>query len=194
MRVSQGFFAVAQTCPHCQGLGQKIESPCIDCRGSRLKTVERKINVKVPAGVDTGMKLKFNGEGDGGLQGGPKGNLYVVLTVSEHPLFKREENNILYDLPISFVQAALGAQIEVPTLYGNAPLNLPAGTQTGQVFRLIDKGIPYLRSKNQKKGDQLVQVTVEVPKTLTEQQKEILKQFDNLPSHKSFFDKVKDLL
>jgi molecular chaperone DnaJ len=200
VRVSQGFFAVAQTCPHCKGLGQNIEHPCIDCRGTRLKTVEKKLTVKVPAGIDTGMKLKFTGEGSGGLQGGPNGDLYVVVTVSKHKLFRREENDVILDLPISFTQAALGAQIEVPTLHGKAPLNIPAGTQTGHVFKLIGKGIAHLQSRHQHKGDQLVIVTIETPKKLSESQKEILRQFatlseeDSLPSHKSFFDKMKDLL
>lgn len=200
VRVSQGFFAVAQTCPHCKGLGQTIEHPCIDCRGTRLKTVEKKLTVQVPAGVDTGMKLKFSGEGGGGLQGGPSGDLYVVLTVSKHKLFRREENDVILDLPISFTQAALGAQIEVPTLHGKMLLNIPAGTQTGHVFRLIGKGIPHLQSRHQQKGDQRVVVMIETPKKLSDSQKEILRQFatlseeDSLPSHKSFFDKMKDLL
>lgn len=200
VRVSQGFFAVAQTCPACRGFGQTIEYPCVDCRGSRLQSTPRKLMVKVPAGVDSGMKLRFNGEGEGGLQGGARGDLFVVLTVSKHPLFRREENDVVCDIPISFTQAALGAQIEIPTLYGKTILQIPAGTQTGHVFTLVGKGIPYLRSRHSQKGDQRVIVTIETPKKLSENQKEILKQFatlsgeDGLPSHKSFFDKVKDLL
>ncbi|MBH1988700.1 MAG: molecular chaperone DnaJ [Myxococcaceae bacterium] len=200
VRISQGFFAVAQTCPHCQGLGQTIKHPCIDCRGSRLKQVEKTLKVKVPAGVDTGMKLKFSAEGDEGLQGGPRGDLYVVLSVQDHPIFRRDGHHVFIDLPISFAQAALGDQIEVPTLYGPSILSIPPGTQTGHVFKLTGKGFPTLKSSGNLRGDQLIQVTLTVPKKLNDAQKEALKQFavlitdDSQMHEKSFFERVKDLL
>lgn len=200
VRVSQGFFAVAQTCPACRGSGQTISDPCTDCKGSRFSNVERTLQVKIPAGVDSGMQLRVSGEGEGGLQGGSRGDLYVFISVAEHPLFKRNENDVICEVPISFTQAALGAKIEVPTLDGKVSFDIPAGTQTGAVFRLPKKGIPHLKSKKENaRGDQLVQVNLEVPKNLSSQQKNLLKEFanlsgeDSLPGHKGFLDKVKEL-
>jgi molecular chaperone DnaJ len=200
VRVSQGFFAIAQTCPSCRGAGQTISDPCTDCRGSRMRQVERKLDVKVPPGVDDGIQLRFNGEGEGGLQGGQRGDLYVVIAVAEHPLFTRQDFDVVCEVPISFTQAALGAKIDVPTLDGKVSMQIPAGTQSGAVFRLAKKGIPHLRSAHgDRRGDELVQVHLEVPKHLNAKQKDLLKQFaslsgeENLPDHKGFFDKVKEL-
>lgn len=199
VRVSRGFFAIAQTCPACQGSGEKISEPCIDCKGKKLKAVKREIKVKVPAGIDSQTQLRYHGEGDGGLKGGGRGDLYVVINVKDHPLFQRDGYDVVCDVPISFTQAALGAKIEVPTLDGKVGLQIPAGSQNGTVFRLRSKGIVHLRSRSETRGDQLVRVHVEVPKHLNTKQKDLLKEFANIsgeecfPENKGFFDKVKEL-
>ncbi len=200
VRVSQGFFAIAQTCPSCQGSGQTISDPCLDCKGARSKKVKRQLSVKVPPGVDEGMQLRFTGEGEGGTQGGGRGNLFVVIAISAHPLFTREDDKVICEVPISFTQAALGAKIEVPTLDGKVSMQIPAGTQAGAVFRLAKKGIPHLRQgRGESRGDQLVKVHLEVPKHLTRRQKDLLIEFadqsgeDNLPVHQGFFKKVKEI-
>jgi molecular chaperone DnaJ len=200
VRVSRGFFAIAQTCPACQGQGEKISEPCPDCKGRKLRSVKRDLKVKVPAGIDSQTQLRYHGEGDGGLKGGSRGDLYVVIDVKEHPLFARDGYDVICDMPISFTQAALGAKIDVPTLDGKVSLQIPAGSQSGTVFRLRSKGIVHLRSRSQEaRGDQLVRVHVEVPKHLNSKQKDLLKEFANisgeecLPENKGFFDKVKEL-
>lgn len=198
IRVAQGFFAIAQTCRACAGAGRTIESACMDCRGKGQKEQERELAVKVPGGVNDGTRLRFVGEGEGGRGGGPRGDLYVVISLKEHPLFTREEQDVICDIPLSFPQAALGCSLEVPTLDGKVAMKVPAGTQPGMVFRLRNKGIPSLRGGG--RGDQLVRVRVEVPKKLNEEQQQLLEKFaavstngDSLPDNKSFFDKVKDL-
>ena len=165
-----------------------------------MRSVKRDIKVKVPAGIDSGTQLRYHGEGEGGLQGGARGDLYVVIAIKEHPLFSRDGYNVICEVPISFTQAALGAKIEVPTLDGKVSLQIPAGSQSGTVFRLKGKGIIHLRSRNQDtRGDQLVRANVEVPKNLNNKQKDLLKEFANIsgeecfPEHKGFFDKVKEL-
>jgi len=200
VRVSRGFFAIAQTCPACQGQGERIADPCTDCRGRKLVSVKRDIKVKVPAGIDSQTQLRYQGEGDGGLKGGGRGDLYIVIDVKEHPLFARDGYDVVCDVPVSFTQAALGAKIDVPTLDGKVNLSIPAGTQYGTVLRMKGKGIVHLRSRNQEiRGDQLVRVHVEVPKHLNTKQKELLKEFANIsgeecfPENKGFFDKVKEL-
>ncbi len=200
VRVTQGFFAIAQTCPSCHGSGQMISDPCQDCKGSRTKEVQRQLAVKVPPGVDEGMQLRFTGEGEGGMQGGGRGNLYVVISIAPHALFTREDDKVICEIPISFTQAALGAKIEVPTLDGKVSMQIPAGTQTGAVFRLAKKGIPHLRQgRGESRGDQLVKVHLEVPKHLTRRQKDLLIEFadqsgeENLPVHQGFLNKVKEI-
>lgn len=200
VRVSRGFFAIAQTCPHCQGAGTVVREACPECHGRQFKKVERTLKVKVPPGIDEGTQLRYSGEGDGGLMGGSRGDLYVVLSIESHPLFERHGQDVVCKVPISFTQAALGSTLHVPTLDGKVDLHIPAGTQTATVFRLRHKGIPHLRSKREgPRGDQLVSVHVEVPTQLSHKQKELLKELasslgeDSLPENKGFFDKVKEL-
>ncbi len=197
VRFSQGFFQVQRPCPACHGQGQVISDPCTDCRGSGRKATESTLTVPVPAGVDTGIRLKLDGEGEVGEAGGPAGDLYVVIQVREHPLFQRQDADVVCELPISFTQAALGGKLEVPTLDGKVELSIPAGTQTGRVFRMRGKGIPHL--SGQGRGDQLVQVTVEVPRQLNKRQKELLEELSESlgeaqhPRSRTFFDKVREL-
>ncbi len=197
VRLQQGFFSIARTCSRCGGEGKMITDPCRTCRGRKRVERERTLSVKIPAGVETGNTIRLTGEGELGEYGGPPGDLYIYLTVEDHPLFKREGQDIILEIPVSFVQAALGTEIEVPTLSGTEKLKVPHGTQPGQVFRLRGKGFPHLRGAGA--GDQLCRVTVEVPTRLTAKQKEILKEFDCLSSEgcspvtKGFWDTVKEL-
>ncbi|PZR06282.1 MAG: molecular chaperone DnaJ [Archangium gephyra] len=198
VRFTQGFFAVARTCTQCNGAGAVVADPCKDCKGSGKTESVSELSVKIPAGVDTGTRVRLAGEGEPGEQGGPSGDLYVVVHVKEHPLFHREEFEVFCEVPISFVQATLGTQLEVPTLDGMVKMKIPEGTQSGKVFRLKGKGIPHLQSNG--RGDQHVRVVVETPQNLNSKQREILTQFaeasgENVnPQSKSFFDKVKELL
>jgi molecular chaperone DnaJ len=197
IRVTQGFFAIAKTCPACAGAGRVVDKPCEDCKGRGAKEVERTLSVKVPGGVNDGTRLRFVGEGESGRGGAPRGDLYVVLSIKPHPLFTRDEENVLCEVPLSFPQAALGCNIEVPTLDGKVQMKIPSGTQPGAVFRLKGKGIPLLRGAG--RGDQLVKVRVEVPRELNDEQKSHLEKFAEAsgdevhPEHKSFLDKVKEL-
>ncbi len=197
IRVAQGFFAIAQTCRGCGGAGRTVESPCADCRGRGQSEQERNLAVKVPQGVNEGTRLRFVGEGEAGRGGGPRGDLYVVLSIKEHPLFQREEQDVICEVPLSFPQAALGCTLEVPTLDGKVSMKVPPGTQPGGVFRLRNKGVPHLRGTG--RGDQLVKVRIEVPKKLNREQQEHLEKFaaasneDVHPENKGFFDKVKEL-
>ncbi len=197
VRFTQGFFSVARPCPQCQGQGQIITDPCNDCHGSGKTEFEAALKVPIPAGVDSGVRLKLDGEGEVGDQGGPPGDLYVVIQVREHPLFQRQDSDVICEMPLSFTQAALGGKIEVPTLEGRVELTIPAGTQPGRVFRMRGKGIAHLNGRG--RGDQLVHVAVEVPTELTRKQRDLLEQFaatmgeGQTPKTKSFFDKVKDL-
>ncbi|MDY0129488.1 MAG: molecular chaperone DnaJ [Methanosarcina vacuolata] len=204
-------FVSTTACSTCHGRGQVIESPCPVCSGTGRVRNTRKITVNVPAGADSGMNLRLSGEGDSGEPGAPAGDLYVVLHVLEHQYFKRIDYDVISELPISFAQAALGMDIMVDTLHGKVKMNIPAGTQTHSVFRLKDKGIQHLHGG--KKGDQLVRVVVKTPTKLTHEQKELLRQFEDLSSsknpegnqndrterstekpkkNKGFFEKVKD--
>jgi len=195
--MQQGFFSITRTCPRCGGEGRVITDPCGTCRGRKRVERERTLSVKIPAGVETGNTIRLTGEGELGEYGGPPGDLYIYLTVEDHPLFKREGQDVLLDVPVSFAQAAMGAEIEVPTLTGGERIKIPAGTQPGQVFRLRGKGMPHLRGAGT--GDQQCRVTVEVPTKLTAKQKDLLKEFDCLsndactPLTKGFLDKVKEL-
>jgi molecular chaperone DnaJ len=197
VRVQQGFFSLTRPCPDCSGEGKIIDSPCPDCQGSGRIRRKKSISLKIPAGVETGTRLKLNHEGEAGMQGGPPGDLYVVLTVSEHSIFQREGREVVCEVPISYVQAALGCEMQVPTLDGRMKIKVPAGTQSGKIIKLTGKGIPTLQGYG--RGDQLVVVRVETPTGLTSKQKKLLEEFareggeEIHPLGKSFLDKVKDL-
>jgi len=194
IRYQQGFFSVSKSCGKCSGTGRHITNPCRKCRGHGAIQEQKTVNLKIPAGVDAGSRLKIVGEGEPGLNSGPNGDLYVILDVQEHEIFKREGTDLFCDLPISFTNAALGAEIEVPTLDGSAKLKIPAGTQSGKIFTLKGKGAPRVGS--QQRGSQLIRVSVEVPKKLSQRQKELLEEFASLStddSNKTFKDKLKDL-
>lgn len=193
----QGFFAISRTCDRCLGAGEIIKDPCPTCVGTGVIKKRSQIAVKIPAGIDSGQRLKLSGEGEAGEKGGPPGDLYVVIQVLAHDLFTREEENVICEVPITFAQAALGAELEVPTLDGRVKMKIPAGTQSRKTFRLKGKGLPRLGSHG--KGDQLVIVNVEIPTRLNAEQKELLKRFEELddsqshPQHHRFFEKVKNL-
>lgn len=197
VRFTQGFFSVARPCPQCGGEGRIVTDPCPDCRGEGRTAFEAALNVKVPPGVDSGIRLKLSGEGEPGDAGAPPGDLYVVINVREHSLFARQEDDVIIELPISFTQAALGGKVEVPTLDGKVELSIPAGTQNGRIFRLRGLGIPHLNGHG--RGDQHVQVVVEVPRHLTKKQRELLEQLAatmgeaQSPRSHSFFDKVREM-
>jgi molecular chaperone DnaJ len=175
---SQGFFTLRTTCSRCRGQGFFIPKPCTDCRGSGKVKKPRKIPLKIPAGVDSGSRLKVTGEGGEGERGGRRGDLYVILHVESHPFFERHEDDILCQIPISFIQAALGEEIEVPTLNGAKKVTIPPGTQSGQVFTLRGQGIAHLHGFG--RGDQHVQINVKVPTNMNKRQKELLKEFATL--------------
>jgi molecular chaperone DnaJ len=198
MRFQQGFFSIAKTCAKCGGQGQIITDPCASCDGAGARRMTYTVNVKIPAGVDAGSRLKLRGEGEAGEHGGPSGDLYVVLDVEEHPIFTREGTDLICEVPVSIAQAALGTEIEVPTLDGSAKVKVPAGTQSGQMFRLRGRGVSDLNGYGT--GDELVRIVVETPKKLSARQRELLEEFAKLsgedvhPMSKSFFDKVKSML
>ena len=175
VRMQQGFFSVQQTCPHCQGKGTVISDPCPACRGKGRVQERKTLSVKVPAGVDTGDRIRLAGEGEAGENGGPPGDLYVQVSVKEHPIFQRQESNLFCEVPISFVTAALGGELEVPTLDGRVNLKIPPETQTGKLFRMRGKGVKPVRGGPV--GDLLCKVTVETPVKLTRKQKDLLKEF-----------------
>lgn len=174
-RTPFGNIASSRTCSTCNGEGEVVESPCNKCGGSGSTRKVKTIEVDIPAGIDDGQMIKLSGQGEIGSKGGPRGDLYLVINVAPHALFTREGNDIHFDMPITFVQAALGDEIEVPTLDGKVKYKVPEGTQTGTVFRLREKGIPRLRGNS--RGDQYIKVVVDVPKKLNEKQKDILRDF-----------------
>ncbi|MCX8030919.1 MAG: molecular chaperone DnaJ [Thermodesulfovibrionales bacterium] len=196
IRFQQGFFSVSKTCGKCQGKGTIISKPCQQCKGNGKIKVYRQLSVKVPAGVDTGSRLKLRGEGDIGSNGGPPGDLYVVISVAEHPFFKREGIHLYCEVPISFTKAVLGGEIEVPTLDGHHKLKIPPGTRSGKLFHLKNKGMPRLGG--QQRGEQIVSVYIDVPKKLTPRQKELLEEFAAIEgeqieeSSKGFKERIKD--
>ena len=199
VRMQQGFFSIQQTCPTCHGNGRVIADPCGVCNGSGRVKKSKTLNVKVPVGVDNGDRIRLSGEGEPGVNGGPHGDLYVVTHIKEHSVFQRDGQNLHCEMPISFATAALGGEIEIPTLEGVAKLKIPAETQSGQVFRLRSKGIRPLRGTTQ--GDLMCHVVVETPIKLTERQKQLLRDFDeegagnhatHNPRAKSLMDKLKD--
>jgi molecular chaperone DnaJ len=194
---SRGIFSIAQTCPHCQGAGRVVEKPCRTCRGSGRREKSSKIKLRIPAGVDTGARLRSAGNGEAGRHGGPPGDLYVVLHVRPHDIFQRDGDDLLCEVPISFVQATLGGEIEVPTLNGRAVIKIPAGTQPGTMFRIKGKGVRNVQGYGH--GDLHVRINVEVPTRLTGAQREKLQEFAALcsgqetPGVQSFFEKAKRL-
>ncbi|MFZ5776186.1 MAG: molecular chaperone DnaJ [Thermodesulfobacteriota bacterium] len=179
---SQGFFRVQTTCPKCRGEGTIVSDPCQDCNGEGLVRKTKKVSLKIPAGVDTGARMRLRGEGEGGRKGGPPGDLYVILYVEPHEFFQRDGNNILCILPVGMAQAALGATVTVPTIHGSRQLEIPAGTQPEQVFTLKDEGVPSLRGGG--KGDMLIEIQVVIPKKLGKRQKELLEEFAALEKEK----------
>lgn len=193
-----GQFVNVKTCDVCRGEGKVITDPCESCSGKGKIRKSVKLKINVPAGIDDGQTISLRGEGEPGSKGGPAGDLYISISVRPHPLFQRQGNDVICDIPITFVQAALGAELEVPTLDGKVKYSIPEGTQTGSVFRLKSKGIPFIRGNG--RGDQYVKVNVEVPKKLNEKQKAALKEFAELSGddvyeqRKGFFDKMKDAL
>lgn len=198
IRTTAGFgFYISRTCDKCGGEGSIIKNLCPRCKGTGRVSVERKIQVKIPAGVETGTRLRISGEGEAGLKGGPRGDLYVLIYVRPHDIFARQADDIICEVPINFVQAALGAEVEVPTLDGRAKMKVPSGTQSGKIFRLKGRGIQSLHRYG--KGDEMVRIIVETPANLTEEQKELLRKFEQLstdrtnPIEKSFMEKIKNL-
>jgi molecular chaperone DnaJ len=194
---SQGFFRLATTCPGCHGRGSQIKDPCTECNGAGRIAAKRTIQVNIPAGVDTGMRIRVSGEGEPGDNGAPRGDLYCYITVRDHPLFHRDGPHLICRVPISFSQAALGADVDVPSLTGTQTLSIPRGTQSGEVFRLRGQGMPDPQG-GRGKGDLVVQVAIETPRKLTKRQEELLREFagleqvDVMPEQKSFFEKVRE--
>ncbi|TSA48452.1 MAG: molecular chaperone DnaJ [Deltaproteobacteria bacterium] len=177
---SSGFFSIATTCPQCRGAGKVIKTPCRECSGGGKVKVAKTVQLKIPAGVESGSRLRMRGEGEEGEYGGPSGDLYVFIEVEQHDVFERNGNDIYCRIPITFIQAALGGSIEAPTLTGNEKMKIPRGTQTGRTFRLKGKGIPHLRGYGC--GDQIIETVVTVPMNLTKRQEELLKEFEKLSS------------
>jgi molecular chaperone DnaJ len=188
---SQGFFTLRTTCPRCRGAGQIVTHPCAHCRGAGQVNTVRRVSVKIPAGVDTGSRLRLSGEGESGIGGGPAGDLYVVIHVEPHDFFKREGRDIICQVPVSMIQATLGGEIKVPTLNGEKALQLPKGTQFGDVFRFRGAGIPSLR--NGDRGDQIIQVLVRTPTGLNRKQENLLRQFAEMEDGK-LGSKLKNML
>ena len=199
VRLQQGFFSIQQTCPTCHGTGKVIPEPCTACGGAGRTKNHKTLSVKIPAGVDDGDRIRLSGEGEGGMNGGPPGDLYVVVQLKPHSVFQREGADLHCEMPISFTVAALGGEINIPTLEGEAKIKIPAETQSGQVFRLRGKGIRPIRQTSA--GDLMCHVVVETPVRLTERQRELLRELEEInkkdgdrhnPRAKSFMDKVKD--
>jgi len=199
VRLSQGFFSIQQTCPTCHGSGKMIVDPCATCRGAGRVKKHKTLAVKIPPGVDEGDRIRLTGEGEAGVNGGPPGDLYVVIHLTEHGVFQRDGDDLHCEMPISFTLAALGGEIEIPTLDGSAKVKIPPETQTGQVFRLRGKGIKGVRSTYP--GDLLCQVVVETPVRLNDRQKELLRELEETtkadagrhsPRSKSFMEKVRE--
>ncbi|PKN34224.1 MAG: molecular chaperone DnaJ [Deltaproteobacteria bacterium HGW-Deltaproteobacteria-19] len=175
---TSGFFSISSTCPSCRGQGAVITSPCKACRGSGRERVQKTVNLRIPAGVETGSRLRLRGEGEQGGYGGPSGDLYIFIHVEQHEFFERNGDDIYCRIPISFVQATLGANVEVPTLEGTEKLKIPRGTQGGKTFRLKGKGISRLRGHG--RGDQIIETVVAIPTSLNRKQEELLREFERL--------------
>lgn len=197
LRVQQGFFTLSRTCHACGGSGQVIKNPCNTCHGSGLQSTQARVKVKIPAGIDHGQRLKLRGEGESGSSGGPAGDLYVQISVKKHLFFERQDTEIICEIPVTYSTAALGAEIDVPTLDGKVKMRIPPGTPSGKVFRLKNKGVPVLGEE--RRGDQHVRVYVDVPKKVTAAHREILEKLREVEERelaeetKSFFGKVKNM-
>lgn len=195
VRFQQGFFTVARTCGHCRGAGRVAKSPCLECQGAGRVEREKMLEVKIPAGVETGSRLRVSGEGEAGPNNGPHGDLYVVLAVKEHEKFERQGGNLYTAVPLTFAQAALGTLLQVPTLDSTQDLRIPAGTQTGTVFRLSGQGMPVLGTRS--RGDMFVAVSLVTPKNLTRDQRKIFEQLleieGDVAEDKGFMGKVRDI-
>ena len=196
VRMQQGFFSIQQTCPHCRGSGKIISEPCAACQGQGRVKKHKTLSVKIPAGIDEGDRIRLAGEGEAGVNGGPAGDLYVQIHLKAHAIFQREGDDLHCEMPVSFTTAALGGELEIPTLEGHARVKIPPETQTGKAFRLKAKGIKGVRSHAT--GDLICHVVVETPVNLSEKQRELLKEFDllaagrnNNPRAQSFMDKIK---
>ena len=197
VRASQGFFTIERTCPSCQGRGEVIETPCPVCSGSGRVTRERTLSVTIPEGVEDGTRIRLAGEGEAGVRGGPAGDLYIFLSIKPHEFFQRDGADLFCRVPIAMTTAALGGQVEVPTIDGGkSKVKIPEGSESGKQFRIKGKGMPVLRSKQQ--GDLYIQVEVETPKSLTRKQRELLKEFESAsnestsPASTGFFARVKE--
>jgi molecular chaperone DnaJ len=199
VRMQQGFFSIQQTCPKCHGTGRYIADPCLSCHGAGRVKQHKTLSVKIPSGIDEGDRIRLSGEGEPGVNGGPPGDLYVQIHLKSHAVFQRDHDDLHCEMPVSFTTAALGGEIEIPTLEGAAKLKIPPESQTGRVFRLRGKGIKGVRSSSH--GDLLCHVVVETPVSLTDRQKELLREFETLsqehaerhnPRAKSWMDKVRD--
>lgn len=197
VRYQQGFFSIARTCVACSGTGSVISDPCSTCRGEGRTEKQHTLHVKIPAGVEEGTRIRYQGEGDAGRNGGPSGDLYIVLAVKPHEFFEREGNDLHCVIPVSFTQAALGDEITIPTMEGDAKLKIGEGTQSGKEFRLRGKGVPHLNEHG--RGDLVVEVQVQTPKKLTKIQKELLRQLgesltvENTPTSRGLFSKMKEM-
>ncbi|MAU53484.1 MAG: molecular chaperone DnaJ [Roseovarius sp.] len=195
VRAQQGFFTVERTCPTCGGLGQIVKNPCKTCQGQGRVQKERALSVNIPAGVETGTRIRLSGEGEAGMRGGPPGDLYIFIEVAPHDIFEREDTSLYCRVPVSMTKAALGGDIEVPTIDGGrARVSIPAGSQSGRQMRLRGKGMPALRGGG--RGDMMIELAVETPVNLTARQKELLREFealseDNNPKSHSFFSSVR---
>lgn len=195
--LSRGFISMSRTCTSCHGRGTIIRDPCRECRGAGRMRRTRRVKVKIPAGIDNGSHLRLAEQGEAGLRGGPTGDLYITIRVRPHPIFSREGDTVICEIPISFTQAALGGEIRVPTLNGRARLKVPPGTQTNKIFRLRKMGIPHLRSSG--RGDQWVKIIVETPVNLSAEQKQLLKKFEEVgrgsgqPKARDFFNRVRQI-
>jgi len=196
VRSNQGFFTVQQTCPQCAGSGEEITNPCNDCNGQGKKQISKKLSVTIPKGVDDGTRIRLAGKGEAGVKGAANGDLYLFINVYSHELFKRSDENLFFEFPISIADAALGTSLEIPTIDGGkAKIKIPDGTQNGKQFRLKGKGMPYMRGSGN--GDLYVQINTEVPISLNKEQKELLEKFRKIeneksnPSIKKFFQKAK---
>ncbi len=195
VRAQQGFFTVERTCPTCAGMGQIVQNPCKSCGGQGRVEKDRALSVNIPAGVETGTRIRLSGEGEAGMRGGPPGDLYIFIEVTKHSLFEREESNLFCNVPVSMITAAIGGDIEVPTIDGGrSKVKIPSGSQSGRQMRLRGKGMPALRGGGA--GDMFIELAVETPVNLTSKQKELLREFealseDNNPESKTFFRSVK---
>jgi molecular chaperone DnaJ len=198
VRFNQGFLTVARPCPKCQGTGEIVKNPCTACRGEGRRRAEHLLNIKIPAGIEDGMQLRVSGEGSSGVHGGPPGDLYVLVRIREHPVFARNGADLLCDLPVSFPQLALGAEVEVPVLDGKDTLTVPAGSQPHQILRLRGKGMPHLRGRG--RGDACYRLLLEVPQKLNAKQRDALEAFEAASSGQrgplltSFLERMKKLL